>query len=142
MSMGNRLTESRGELWVSAHSVAATPGHPFYRRLNSLLDNHGFDQFTETACLPYYAEVMGRPSLPPGVSFRMLLVGYFEGLDSERGICWKVVDFRSLGEFFGFTPTESTPTHVCLGKTRNRLPVEVHQEVFGMSWRFWRRRVC
>ena len=130
MSMGKRRTESQGELWVSARSVAATPGHPFYRRLNALLDKHGFDQFAETACRPYYAEVMGRPSLPPGVYFRMLLVGYFEGLDSERGICWKVADSRSLGDFLGFKPTESTPTHVCLGKTRNRLPVEVHQEVF------------
>ena len=130
MSMGKRGTESQGELWVSARSVAATPGHPFYRRLNALLDKHGFDQFAETACRPYYAEVMGRPSLPPGVYFRMLLVGYFEGLDSERGICWKVADSRSLGDFLGFKPTESTPTHVCLGKTRNRLPLEVHREVF------------
>jgi hypothetical protein len=74
MSMGKRRTESQCELWVSARSVAAPPGHPFYLRLNALLDKHGFDQFAETACRPYYAEVMGRPSLPPGVYFRMLAI--------------------------------------------------------------------
>lgn len=130
MSMGRRQEESQGALWVSARDVAVTPGHPFYRRLNKLLEKHDFDGFAESICQPYYARTMGRPSIPPGVYFRMLMVGYFEGLDSERGICWKVADSRSLGEFLGFGPAEATPTHVSLLNTRNRLPVEVHRELF------------
>jgi transposase len=131
MAMGKIKTGVQGELWVAAKDLAATPGHPFYAKLNKLLEKHGFDKTAEKACAPYYAEIMGRPSIPPGVYFRMLLIGYFEGLDSERGICGKVADSRSLGVFLGYKITEETPTHVSLGNTRKRLPVEVHQSVFA-----------
>lgn len=130
MAMGRPKNDVQGELWVATKDLVATPGHPFYVKLNALLEKHGFDKTAEDACRPYYAEKIGRPSLPPGVYFRMLMIGYFEGLDSERGICWKVADSRSLGAFLGYKPTEETPTHVTLGNTRKRLPVEVHQSVF------------
>lgn len=130
MAMGKTRSDGQGELWVATKDLAATPGHPFYARLNKLLEKHEFDKTAEDACRSYYAESVGRPSIPPGVYFRMLMIGYFEGLDSERGICWKVADSRSLGAFLGYKPTEETPTHVTLGNTRKRLPVEVHQSVF------------
>jgi len=131
MSMGKRRQERQGELWISANSLLSTPSHPFYSRLSAVLDKHGFDESVEAACRPYYAEAKGRPSIPPGVYFRMLMIGYFEGIDSERGICWKVGDSRSLGAFLGLGPAEAGPTHVSLANTRRRLPVETHQEVFN-----------
>lgn len=130
MAMGRPKNDVQGELWVATKDLVATPGHPFYVRLNVLLEKHGFDRMAEEVCRPYYAEKLGRPSLPPGVYFRLLMIGYFEGLDSERGICWKVADSRSLGVFLGYKPTEDTPCHVTLGNTRKRLPVEAHQSVF------------
>jgi transposase len=129
MVMGKKQA-SPGVFWVAAQDIAASPGNPFYERLNRFLDKHKFDQLAEKACRPYYADTMGRPSIPPGVYFRMLFVGYFEGLDSERGICWRVADSRSLGAFLGLDPTKDAPTHVSLQNTRNRLPLEVHQEIF------------
>jgi hypothetical protein len=92
MSMGRRKRESQGRLWVEAGRVARGPAHPFYRRLNEILDQKGFDEFVEGECQRFFAERMGRPSLPPGVYFRLLLIGYFEGIDSERGIAWREAD--------------------------------------------------
>jgi transposase len=111
--------------------LARSPGHPFYQRLNELLGRHGFDPYVESRCEKFYAERMGRPSIPPGVYFRMLLVGFFEGLDSERAIAWRCADSLSLREFLGYGPGEKTPDHSSLSVIRLRLDVETHQEVFG-----------
>ena len=89
MAMGNRQTERQEDLWIVAANLPKGPGHPFYQRLNQLLAGHGFDAFAEGLCRKFYHDSLGRPGIPPGVYFRMLLVGYFEGLDSERGIAWR-----------------------------------------------------
>jgi transposase len=104
MAMGRRKRERQGELWVEAGRLVPGPGHPFYRRLNEILDRHGFDDRVEAISARFYAETMGRPSLAPAVYFRMLLIGYFEGIDSERGIAWRVADSITLREFLGYAP--------------------------------------
>ena len=129
MSLGKRKREQQG-LWVATSDLPPSPGHPFYARLNKLLDEAGFDDWAETRCAPYYAEGQGRPSIPPGVYFRMLLIGYFEGLDSQRGIAWRCHDSRSLQSFLGYALTEETPDHSTLTVIRQRLPLEVHEDVF------------
>jgi len=91
MSMGTRETDQPA-LWIAASDLPTSPGHPFYARLNAVLEAHGFDRFAEDQCRTFYAKVMGRPSLRPGQYFRLLLVGYFEGIDSERGIAWRAAD--------------------------------------------------
>ncbi|HEX6014485.1 MAG TPA: transposase, partial [Geminicoccaceae bacterium] len=108
-----------------------SPGHAFYDRLRAILGGAGFDDFAETRCKPYYASERGRPSLPPGRYFRMLLVGYFEGIDSERGLEWRCADSLSLREFLRLGTVEPVPDHSWLSKTRRRLPLEVHEAVFG-----------
>jgi len=117
---------------VASTGLAKSPGHPFYRRLNELLAEAGFDRWIENRCRSYYAtqEKRGQPSIPPGVYFRMLLVGYFEGIDSQRGIAWRCADSLSLRQFLGTPLEESTPDHSTLTNTRNRLPQEVFDEVF------------
>ena len=91
MAMG-RSKDRQDGLWIETSKLARGPGHPFYQHLNKLLVEQGFDAFVEASCRKFYADVMGRPSLPPGVYFRLLLIGYFEGIDSERGIAWRVAD--------------------------------------------------
>ena len=108
-----------------------SPGHVFYDRLQGVLLDAGFDAFAETACKPYYAAKMGAPSIPPGRYFRMHMVGYFEGIDSERGIEWRCADSLSLREFLRLRTTDRVPDHSWLSKTRSRLPAEVHETVFG-----------
>lgn len=130
MAMGKR-TDKQAELWVPTQAVPKSPGHPFYQKLNELLAGADFDHFVQNMCQSYYAAVLGRPSIPPGVYFRMLFVGYFEGLDSQRGIAWRCQDSRSLQDFLGYLPTESTPDHSSLTKVRERLPEVVHEEVFA-----------
>jgi transposase len=103
MSMGTRETD-QSPLWIAASDLPASPGHPFYARLNAVLDAHGFDRFAEDQCREFYAEVMGRPSLPPGQYFRLLLVGYFEGIDSERGIAWRAADSSAVRSFVPGAP--------------------------------------
>ena len=117
---------------MASTGLAKSPGHPFYRRLNELLAEAGFDRWIENRCRSYYAtqEKRGQPSIPPGVYFRMLLVGYFEGIDSQRGIAWRCADSLSLRQFLGTPLEESTPDHSTLTNTRNRLPQEVFDEVF------------
>jgi hypothetical protein len=85
MAMGTRTSE-QAPIWIPTTDLPVSPGHPFYARLNAILDEAGFDRFAEEQCRPFYAPAMGRPSLPPGRYFRLLMLGYFEGLDSERGI--------------------------------------------------------
>jgi transposase len=131
MSMRSRPKESQADLWIATTDLARTPGHPFYDRLNGLLAEAKFDPFVEELCRPFYAEGKGRPSIPPGVYMRMLLVGFFEGLDSERGIAWRCADSLSLRQFLGLQLSEETPDHSSLSRIRQRLDLEVHQEVFS-----------
>jgi transposase len=130
MAMGKRATDRQGELWIVATEMPITPGHPFYQRLNEVLDRHGFDSFVEDRCRKFYAEVMGRPSLPPAVYFRTLLIGYFEGIDSERGIAWRLADSLSLRMFCGYEQRESTPDHSTISRNRRLIDLETHEEVF------------
>lgn len=131
MGMGKRKRRQES-LFVATTDLARSPGHPFYKRLNGLLAEAEFDRWIEARCARYYEqeEERGRPSIPPGVYFRMLLVGYFEGIDSQRGIAWRCADSRSLAEFLGLGPHEPTPDHSTLTNTRKRLPSEVFDEVF------------
>ena len=130
MALGKRETERQETMWIVAADLPQGPGHPFYQRLNQLLAKHGFDAFAEGLCRRFYHDSLGRPSIPPGVYFRMLLVGYFEGLDSERGIAWRCADSFGLRSFLGYTLTESTPDHSSLSVIRHRIDLETHQEVF------------
>ena len=132
MALGKRRRE-RQEMWVATADLPRSPGHVFYRKLNELLAEAGFDDRMESLCEPYYAAAgPGRPSIPPGVYFRMLMVGYFEGLDSQRGIAWRCADSLSLREFLGVGPTEETPDHSSLTRIRQRLPLAVHEEMFAV----------
>ena len=130
MALGHRIPNELPAVIATADLVPA-PAHPFYQRLNRVLQEADFDSFVEDLCHPYYAEGLGRPGIPPGVYFRMLFVGYFEGLDSQRGIAWRCSDSRSLRDFLGYLPTEATPDHSSLTKVRQRLPEVVHEEVFA-----------
>ena len=130
MAMGKRKAERQQELWIATTRLPDAPGHPFYQRLNQLLARHGFDAFVEGLCEKFYHDSLGRPSVPPGIYFRMLLVGYFEGLDSERGIAWRCADSRTLSGFLGYGPTESTPDHSSLSIIRRRMDLETHEAVF------------
>ncbi len=130
MSMRRRPKEKQPEFWIATGDLARTPGHPFYDRLNRVLADAGFDEFVEEHCARFYADGKGRPSIPPGTYMRMLLVGFFEGLDSERGIAWRCADSFSLRQFLGYSVTERTPEHSSLCRIRQRLDLEVHREVF------------
>jgi transposase len=129
MALGRRRREEQG-MWVASTDLPRSPGHPFYQKLNQLLAEAGFDDWIERLCQPFYAVAMGRPSIPPGVYFRMILVGYFEGIGSQRGIAWRCSDSRSLAEFLGVAITEKTPDHSSLSRTHGRLPLEIHEQVF------------
>lgn len=129
MSMRRRPQEQQ-EAWIATTDLPKSPGHPFYRKLNALLAEAGFDRWVEALCAPHYAEEIGRPSIPPGVYFRMIFAGYFEGIASQRGIAWRCSDSLSLREFLGLPPTERTPDHSSLTRVHQRLPLEVHAEVF------------
>ena len=131
MSMSKRQESRQQEMWVPTHTLPETPGHPFYTQLDRLLSEQGFDSYVEELCAPYYAQSLGRPSIAPGVYFRLLMIGYFEGLGSERAIAWRVADSFSLRGFLGYALTDSTPDHSSLSRIRRRLPVEVHQAVFN-----------
>jgi transposase len=129
MALGKRKTEQQG-LWVATTDLPKSPGHPFYLKLNQLLAEAEFDPWIENLCQPYYAAGMGRPSVPPGVYFRMILMGYFEGIASQRGIAWRCGDSRSLAEFLGVPQDKTTPDHSSLSRTQQRLPLEIHERVF------------
>jgi transposase len=131
MALGKRRTEQQDTMWIATADLPQGPGHPFYQRLNQLLAKHGFDAFVEDRCAKFYHESMGRPGIPPGVYFRMLLIGYFEGIDSERGIAWRSADSRTLAGFLGFGLTASTPDHSSLSVIRRRIDLETHHEVFA-----------
>ena len=130
MAMGTRKRRQRQEsLWYQAE-MAQTPGHPFYEKLNRALESAKFDSVCEQQCQEFYDEQKGRPSLPPGVYFRLMLLGFFEGIDSERGIAWRVADSLSLRQFIGYDIDEATPDHVTISRTRRLLTPEKHQCIF------------
>ncbi len=130
MAIGRRRRAPQQELFVAASDIRALD-NPFYRALNGLLEEHGFDEFAEEQCAEFYSGNRGRPGVPPGVYFRMLMVGYLEGLGSERGIAWRCADSFSLREFLGCGLAGNPPEHSTLSKTRKRLSVEAHGAVFG-----------
>ena len=132
MSMGHRVTEQQAEFWLPTADLPHSPGHVFYDKLNRLLAEAGFDRHVEELCQPHYADGLGRESIPPGVYFRMLFVGYFEGLDSLRAIAWRCSDSFSLRAFLGIPLPETTPDHSSLTKIRERLPLPVHEHVFAV----------
>jgi transposase len=131
MALGRRQDERQEDLFVVRDQLPRSAGHVFYRRLNQLLAETGFDRWIEQKCREHYdSQGRGRPSIPPGVYFRMLLVGYFEGIGSQRGIAWRCHDSLSLREFLGIPLTEDSPDHSSLTRVRERLPVSVHVAAF------------
>jgi transposase len=130
MALG-RQGERQADLMVGWAELPRSPGHAFYDRLQAVLVAAGFDGFAEQRCAPYYASKRGRPSLPPGRYFRIHLVGYFEGIDSERGLEWRCADSLSLREFLRLGTAERVPDHSWLSRTRSRLPLEVHEAIFA-----------
>lgn len=140
MALGKRRRERQLEAFVSASELPQSPGHPFYTVLNRLLTENDFDSFVETLCAPFYAGVMGRPSIPPGIFFRMTFVGYFEDLHSHRSIAWRCADSRSLADFLGLGLTDEVPDHSSISKTHKRLPKEVFDEVFQFILRVAARK--
>ncbi len=129
MAMGIRESEQES-LWVASAELPKSPGHPFYTRLNALLDANDFDGFVEGQCARFYAPVMGRPSLAPGRYFRLLLVGYFEGIDSERGIAWRASDSLAVRSFLRLAVDEPPPDHSTISRTRRVIDLESHRAVF------------
>src|SRR4051812_32230922 len=132
MAMGKRRREAQESLFIAAAPLPKSAGHPFYERLNQLLAEAGLDPWIEIRCREYDAAdgSAGRPSIPPGLYFRMLLVGYFEGIDSQRGIAWRCADSLGLRRFLGLSLEEASPDHSTLTNTRKRLRAEVFEEVF------------
>ena len=130
-AMGRRKNRARTPgLWIATNELPRTGGHPFYQRLNQVLETHAFDEFVEAQCAPFYADAVGRPSLTPGTYFRLLLIGYFEGIDSERGIAWRPADSLALRGFLGLGLDEVTPEHSTISRTRRLIDVETHRAVF------------
>ena len=127
--MGIREGE-QSSLWVATSDLPASPGHPFYARLNAVLEAHAFDRFVEHLCRRFYAPVMGRPSLTPGRYFRLLLVGYFEGIDAERGIAWRATDSLAIRTFLRLPLDEAPPDHSTIARTRRLIDLETHRAVF------------
>ncbi|HYT77193.1 MAG TPA: transposase [Vicinamibacterales bacterium] len=117
-------------MWVTTTHLPTAASHPFYQRLNEILREHGFDDFVEAECARFYAETMGRPSLPPGIYFRLLLIGYFEGIDAERGIAWRAADSLALRDFLGMGLDEDPPDHSTISRTRRLIALEAHRAVF------------
>src|SRR5713226_4374625 len=129
MAMGTRETE-QSSLWVATSDLPKSPGHPFYARLTAILEAHDFDRFVEGLCAEFYAPVLGRPGLPPGRYFRLLLVGYFEGIDSERGIAWRATDSLVVRSFLRLVLDEEPPDHSTISRTRRLIDLETHRAVF------------
>ena len=131
MALGKRKRQHQEAFWVAADKLGSGPRNAFYDRLNQLLGEIDFDGKLEKAAEPYY-EKTGRKGLPPGVYFRMIFIGYFEDISSQRGIAWRCEDSRSLARFLGFAPGEATPDHSTLSLTRERLPMKLHQFAFEL----------
>ncbi|WP_437207150.1 transposase [Planctomicrobium sp. SH664] len=129
MRLGKREESRQQEFWMPVQNLSKRPGHVFDDKLNQVLTQAGFDRILEDLCRPFYART-GRLSIPPGVSFRMLLVGDFEGIDSQRGITWRCEDSLSLWRFLGILLGKETPDHSSLTRIRDRLPLNIHEQVF------------
>ena len=130
MSMGSHRKRRSEAMWIPAAALAQPASHPFYSRLNQLLEEGGFDDFVEGLCAKFYAGNVGRPGLAPGVYFRSLLIGYFEGIDSERGIAWRAADSLALRSFLRVALDEATPDHTTISRTRRLIDLETHRQVF------------
>src|SRR5882672_2221077 len=130
MAMGKRKRDQQPPTWVTMTNSPTAASHPFYARLNRVLREYGFDDFAEAQCAEFYAETMGRPSLPPGIYFRLLLIGYFEGIDSERGISWRAADSFALRDFLGVGLEEAPPDHSTISRTRRLIALETHRAIF------------
>ena len=130
MAMGRRAQQRQEPIWIAHTELPQTVAHPFYERLDQVLEERGFDAFVEQRCAGFYAERMGRPSLAPGRYFRLLLMGYFEGIDSERGMAWRAADSLALRSFLGVGLEEMPPDHSTISRTRRLIDVETHQAVF------------
>jgi transposase len=131
MAMGKRKRGARqSTMWIASSDLPRTAAHPFYESLNRILDQAEFDGHVERLCAPFYAETMGRPSLVPGRYFRLLLIGYFEGLDSERAIAWRAADSFALRRFLDMELVEAPPDHSTISRTRRLIDLETHREVF------------
>ena len=130
MAIGKRKRARQETLWIPTGTIPAPAAHPFYRRLNEILTQNEFDKFVEQLCAKFYAPKMGRPSLIPGIYFRLLMIGYFEGLDSERGIAWRTADSLALRTFLGLEITDAPPEHSTISRTRRLIDLETHQAVF------------
>ena len=131
MAMGRRRKRVRQEgLWTPTAALPVGASHPFYQRLNQILDEKKFDEYVEAICEQFYADEVGRPGLSPGIYFRLLMVGYFEGIDSERGIAWRASDSLSIRSFVRIALDESVPDHSTISRTRRLMDVETHQAVF------------
>ena len=132
MAMGTRKQREQQEgLWIAHRELATAPGHPFYEKLNQLLEAERFDEFVESRCVKFYAARHGRPSLTPQIYFRSLLIGYFEGIGAERGIAWRLADSLALRRFVGIGLEEYTPDHSTISRTRRLIDLDTHREVFG-----------
>jgi transposase len=130
MAMGKRRRQAKqASMWVATQDLPRSAAHPFYARLNQILDQHDFDGYVEGLCEQFYAED-GRPGLPPGRYFRLLLIGYFEGLDAERAIAWRAADSFALREFLGLVLPDVPPDHSTISRTRRLIDVETHEAVF------------
>src|SRR5271170_1958805 len=140
MAMGGKPARQKQEELFYASERAEAPGHPFYEQLNGVLNGAGFDAFCEERCGEFYHRKLGRPSLAPGVYFRLLLIGFFEGIGSERGIGWRVADSLSLRRFLKYGLGEATPDHVTISRTRRLLDEATHQVVFTFVLREVARR--
>jgi len=130
MAMGKKKRKRQETLWVATRDLPTSPGHPFYQRLNRILEEHGFDSFVERLCSRFYAPGVGRPSLAPGRYFRLMLLGYFEGLGSERGMAWRAADSLAIRSFLGMAVDEAAPDHSTISRNRRLIDVETHQRVF------------
>src|SRR6202012_1074064 len=130
MAMGTRKKRERQESLWYGNELPKAPGHPFYSRLNAILDKAGFDPFSESSCARFYHVKLGRPSLAPGLYFRIMMIGFFEGIASERGIAWRLADSLTLRQFLAIGLDEQTPDHVTISRTRRLIGAETHQRIF------------
>lgn len=131
MSMGRKNEPQQERMWLETSNVQSGPGHPYYTRFEELLQKHDCDRVIEGMCAEFYAETTGRPSIPPGVYFRLLMIGYLEGIDSERGIAWRVSDSLGLRKFLGYSVDERTPDHSSMSRIRRRIDLETHRKIFN-----------
>jgi transposase len=129
MAMGKRDRQKQTSMWVATHLLPRSAAHPFYTRLNHMLDQHDFDGYVEGLCQRFYADE-GRPGLPPGRYFRLLLIGYFEGLDAERAIAWRAADSFAIRDFLGLVLPDAPPDHSTISRTRRLIDLETHEAVF------------